>query len=245
VKKLEESLNQTTTFVDIIKKALEEAERAKASVSSVSEEAAKFISTASTTVTASADASADPLDNLEEDTPETCLRRQFVASLWRVAMMSLLDETDDKGPFPVRHGDLHSQNILVDETGHIIGVLDWDCAGTVPWETFAVPTFEVSGDFVDLGYGPRDERLAVHNAFNAALRDIHEGPTSPSGRTLADLHDSDAGHVASYLGYWMLCMVCDYDYTGRALHDIIGLPDDIELTFKKFANNRHQTDYLP
>lgn len=75
------------------------------------------------------------------------LKRRFVASLWRTAMMPLVDERDAGGPFPMRHGDLHSENILVDETGHIVGVLDWDCAATVPWEAFAVPTFEVSGHF--------------------------------------------------------------------------------------------------
>jgi len=177
------------------------------------------------------------LDALPSSDPTARLKRQFVASLWRAAVMPLLDDRDDKGPFPMRHGDLHNENILVDETGHIVGVLDWDCAGTVPWEAFAVPTFEVSGDFVDLGYGSRDERLAVHDAFNAALREAQDGgPIPPSGRTLADLHNSKAGHVAAYLAYWMFSLACDYDYTGRALHNLIGLPDDMDLAFQKFVN---------
>ncbi|KAF8064019.1 phosphotransferase enzyme family-domain-containing protein [Lyophyllum atratum] len=175
---------------------------------------------------------------LEGSDPTAQLKRQFVASLWRAAIMPLLDERDDKGPFPMRHGDLHNDNILVDATGHIVGVLDWDCAGTVPWEAFAVPTFEVSGDFVDLGYGSRDERLAVHDAFNAALREAQDAPIPPSGRTLAELHDSNAGHVAAYLAYWMFSMACDYDHTGRALHTIMGLPDDMDLAFQKFVNAR-------
>jgi len=54
------------------------------------------------------------------------LKRRFVASLWKRAMMPLVDERDASGPFPMRHGDLHSDNILVDKTGHIVGVLDWD-----------------------------------------------------------------------------------------------------------------------
>ena len=77
------------------------------------------------------------------------LKRRFIASLWKRAMMPLVDERDASGPFPMRHGDLHSDNILVDKTGHIVGVLDWDCAGTVPWEAFAVPTLEVSGHFTE------------------------------------------------------------------------------------------------
>ncbi|KAG5652057.1 hypothetical protein H0H81_006454 [Sphagnurus paluster] len=178
------------------------------------------------------------VDAPEGNDPTARQKRQFVASLWRAAIMPLLDERDDKGPFPMRHGDLHNENILVDESGHIVGVLDWDCAGTVPWEAFAVPTFEVSGDFVDLGYGSRDERLAVHNAFNAALREAQDAPIPPSGRTLAELHNSNAGHVAAYLAYWMFSMACDYDHTGRALHTIMGLPDDMDLAFQKYVDGR-------
>jgi hypothetical protein len=165
-------------------------------------------------------------------------KRQFVAALWRTAIMPLLDHRDDMGPFPMRHGDLHNDNILVDPTGHIVGVLDWDCAGTVPWEAFAVPTFEVSGDFVDLGRGPRDERLAVHDAFNRALVEAQGPSTLASGRTLAELHNSNAGHVGAYLAYWMFSMACDYEKTGRALHDIIGLPDDMDLAFQKFVRGK-------
>ncbi|GLB44217.1 putative phosphotransferase enzyme family protein [Lyophyllum shimeji] len=175
-------------------------------------------------------------NNNNTDPTAARLKRQFVASLWRAAIMPLLDDRDDRGPFPMRHGDLHNDNILVDVEGHIVGVLDWDCAGTVPWEAFAVPTFEVSGDFVDLGYGSRDERLAVHDAFNAALREAQDAPVPPSGRTLAELHNSNAGHVAAYLAYWMFSMACDYDHTGRALHTIMGLPDDMDLAFQKFVD---------
>jgi aminoglycoside phosphotransferase (APT) family kinase protein len=57
-------------------------------------------------------------------------------------MMTLVDELDDRGPFPMHHGDLHSENFLVDSTGHNVGVSDRDsdCAGTlaVPWEAFVV-----------------------------------------------------------------------------------------------------------
>lgn len=174
----------------------------------------------------------------ESSDPTARLKRQFVAALWRAAIMPLLDDRDDKGPFPMRHGDLHNENILVDSTGHIVGVLDWDCAGTVPWEAFAVPTFEVSGDFADLGGGSREERLAVHDLFNRALVEAQDKSTLPSGRTLADLHNSNAGHVGAYLAYWMFSMACDYDQTGRALHDIIGLPDDMDLAFQRFVAAR-------
>lgn len=209
------------------------------------------------------------------------LKRRFVASLWRTAMMPLVDERDDRGPFPMRHGDLHSENILVDSTGHIVGVLDWDCAGTVPWEAFAVPTFEVSGHFTEhiddssnssrgndnddniidynnnsttipdleiprssspastssLNSVPRQDRPTVHHAFNRELalaeREFINKPAS--GRTLAFLHDSDAGHVGAYLAYWMYSLACDYEQTGRALHRMVEGNGDIDKAFQRFV----------
>ena len=210
----------------------------------------------------------------DENESAAQLKRRFVASLWRTAMMPLVDERDDRGPFPMRHGDLHSENILVDSTGHIVGVLDWDCAGTVPWEAFAVPTFEVSGHFTEhmdnssnssRGYNnslgnntksaskseleipplsfssstvPRQDRPTVHHAFNRELalaekNDVINKPAS--GRTLAFLHDSDAGHVGAYLAYWMYSLVCDYGQTGRALHRIVERDGDIDQAFQRFV----------
>ena len=186
------------------------------------------------------------------------LKRRFVASLWRKAMMSLVDERDDRGPFPMRHGDLHSENILVDETGHIVGVLDWDCAGTVPWEAFAVPTFEVSGHITDLDDGScgehasardtasppeatnRQDRPVVHDAFNRELAAVEaqRAPVMvkpPSGRSLAALHDSDAGYVGAYLAYWMYSLSCDYDQTGRPLYRLLKSGDDIDSAFQAFV----------
>lgn len=196
-------------------------------------------------------------EGLEEEETDICdeipregaaqLKRRFVASLWRTAMMPLLDERDDSGPFPMRHGDLHSDNILVDSTGHIVGVLDWDCAATVPWEAFAVPTFEVSGHFSEPDQdsptseespSPRQERPVVHNAFNRALAaaEAQNDVSKPaSGRTLAALHDSDAGHVGAYLAYWMYSLACDYEQTGRALHRMLGSSDDIDQAFQKYV----------
>jgi len=189
------------------------------------------------------------------------LKRRFVASLWRKAMMPLVDERDDQGPFPMRHGDLHSDNILVDETGHIVGVLDWDCAGTVPWEAFAVPTFEVSGHFTDTDAAsissasseesmlstPSITRPTVHHVFNRELAEaesqVGDRVTKPaSGRSLAALHDSDAGHVGAYLAYWMYSLACDYDQTGRALHRMLGSNDDIDQAFQEYLREVGTSD---
>ncbi|KAF4611812.1 hypothetical protein D9613_003941 [Agrocybe pediades] len=196
------------------------------------------------------------------------LKRRFVASLWRKAMMPLVDERDALGPFPMRHGDLHSDNILVDETGHIVGVLDWDCAGTVPWEAFAVPTYEVSGHFnpdsdarsfyscystdslsSSVSSTPSVTRSIVHNAFNQELAAVESQDGAllvkpASGRSLAALHDSDAGHVGAYLAYWMYSLACDYDHTGRALHRLLGSEDDMDQEFQKWVTQLDAVDAL-
>jgi len=261
------------------------------------------------------------------------LKRRFVASLWRTAMMPLVDERDAGGPFPMRHGDLHSENVLVDKTGHIVGVLDWDCAATVPWEAFAVPTFEVSGHFGDsknesathdltamassltisdtaaqdveqtLVSGPNENetqsvvvsnsdldphsgtsaqllrrghkrnrsRPQVHEEFNKALTEVELESSAqspklsfaslppnlfghsseprqppPSGRSLAALHDSDAGYVGAYLAYWMYSLACDYEETGRVLHRLLvtrGLQNRSQISKESGIHRGKLTDW--
>ncbi|KAL3472326.1 hypothetical protein BJX99DRAFT_266161 [Aspergillus californicus] len=48
---------------------------------------------------------------------------------------------NDHGPFPLYHPDLYQSNIVVDESFHILGVIDWGGACTVPWEVVEPPLF--------------------------------------------------------------------------------------------------------
>ncbi|KAG6364134.1 hypothetical protein INS49_005732 [Diaporthe citri] len=43
----------------------------------------------------------------------------------------------DRGPFPLCRGDFGHNNIIVDDTDHIIGVTDRETAFAGPWEIFA------------------------------------------------------------------------------------------------------------
>lgn len=43
----------------------------------------------------------------------------------------------DRGPFPLCHGDFGHNNIIVDDSDHIIGINDWETAFAGPWEIFA------------------------------------------------------------------------------------------------------------
>lgn len=43
----------------------------------------------------------------------------------------------DRGPFPLCHGDFGHNNIIVDDTDHIIGVIEWETTFAEPWGIFA------------------------------------------------------------------------------------------------------------
>lgn len=175
------------------------------------------------------------------------LKKQFVAFMWRSAILPLVDIRDDHGPFPLHHGDLHVDNILVDSTGHIVGLLDWDCAATVPWEVFAVPGIDTSAFFVDVfgtGKSKTDIFPPRHAIFNCALKARQTSSPLPSGKSLAELHDSTAAHIGAYLALFMASMECDYRFVGRSLYSLLGWGGDIDEGFMRFLTT-HESGLLP
>lgn len=54
------------------------------------------------------------------------------------ALPFVVTEANLKGPFPLRHMDMHYKNIFVDDQYNITGIIDWTHAQTVPMELFAV-----------------------------------------------------------------------------------------------------------
>ncbi|KAG2005507.1 serine/threonine protein kinase [Coprinopsis cinerea AmutBmut pab1-1] len=109
------------------------------------------------------------------------LRRMFTAAIFPLALGPHVSSSNDRGPFPLRHGDLHSENILVDEeTGNIVGVIDWEGAGTVPWEVAGGLNWEVQGDGnAELtkcaSNAPSIRRPEIHAAFNRTLKQLEQG----------------------------------------------------------------------
>lgn len=45
------------------------------------------------------------------------------------------------GPFPLHHPDFHHSNVIIDDTYNILSIIDWEGAGTVPWEFVQFPMF--------------------------------------------------------------------------------------------------------
>lgn len=45
------------------------------------------------------------------------------------------------GPFPLHHPDFYHSNVIIDDAYNILSIIDWEGAGTVPWELVQFPMF--------------------------------------------------------------------------------------------------------
>ncbi|KAL1845332.1 hypothetical protein VTK73DRAFT_660 [Phialemonium thermophilum] len=95
------------------------------------------------------------------------------------------------GPFILDHADLHPANILVDSAWRIRGVLDWECAATVPRCVFAPPSFATGHDARVSGL-QRARQRAIHADFQAVLAE-----KAKAGTIYATLQDEWYGAAAS------------------------------------------------
>ncbi len=92
-----------------------------------------------------------------------------------------------RGPFPLRHGDLHYKNILVDDDFNITAVLDWESAMITPWESFAI-----YGDFMYTGATYHPGLIRLNKLFVEAIRKLEDGRGLGNRGTtsLSDIIDS-------------------------------------------------------
>ena len=67
------------------------------------------------------------IDDKQEPLSETQLCRRIVDDI----------EFAD-GPFPLTHVDFGLHNLLIDDDGVVVGVIDWSNARTLPWESFSI-----------------------------------------------------------------------------------------------------------
>jgi Phosphotransferase enzyme family len=67
-------------------------------------------------------------------TEADCGQQQSIAKgIYYCAVQRLMSATQP-GPFPLQHQDLHQQNVIVDQDYNILAVIDWELAGTCPYE---------------------------------------------------------------------------------------------------------------
>lgn len=90
-----------------------------------------------------------------------------------------------KGPFPIRHADLFPSNIIVTKTFHVLGVIDWEGACTMPWELVdaplsisTVPLLLNPPEHYDEAGQPRDQdearRWADERAYAVMVREAEK-----------------------------------------------------------------------
>src|ERR1700694_724600 len=77
----------------------------------------------------------------------------------------------DSGPFPLRHPDLNTANLLFDDEYNIVGLLDWTATQSAPWQTFVVPPNEFESSIF------RPQRLIYFDVFEEVERE--EDPNTP------------------------------------------------------------------
>ncbi|WQF83293.1 Putative aminoglycoside phosphotransferase, protein kinase-like domain superfamily [Colletotrichum destructivum] len=127
----------------------------------------------------------------------------------RIKAMASRRSRHNEGPSPLCHGDFLRSNIMVDKASfNVTGVIDWEDAGTVPWELVAFPEFlqamppsfdlpqHYSQDGQPLGQDARErwrERREYVEMFKSAERD-------GGGDDLLSAHlSSDRSQALAYL----------------------------------------------
>ncbi|KAG8946458.1 hypothetical protein FRC04_011634 [Tulasnella sp. 424] len=177
--------------------------------------------------------------------PQTRMRQQmlWVAWLYRSALLAAVDPRDNNGPFPLCHGDLHNENVHINEEGHQVSVVDWDSAFAAPVESFAVP-----GLFLCYAEPLQRKHLnkAAHGMFLQALVDQEaEGkavePAFPSGRSLSQLYSTFSSHLINYFAF----IRADYRWAGPGLYRaLFGDDADVDVGFERFRKSKFGREWL-
>ncbi|KAH7090024.1 hypothetical protein BKA62DRAFT_726617 [Auriculariales sp. MPI-PUGE-AT-0066] len=117
--------------------------------------------------------------------PENHLKAAFTVWLHRQLLISIANAEEGSSSFMFSHGDLRYANIMVDESGEIIGIIDWDLAGSVPKHNFAAQLRE----HVQILF-PYETRCGPHySIYHAAL--VEEEKTQPDHHHVQSLTVSE------------------------------------------------------
>jgi hypothetical protein len=139
--------------------------------------------------------------------------QEWEAAAWLLekSVTMMVTEGNIHGPFPLCHLDFHYNNVLVDKSYNITGLLDWSNAQTVPIERFAIIP-----EFVVPPAAPMENKQAIRrfrDMFVEALEKVHvekEGPLPVNDTKLSRLFASPRSD---------LVVRCTYSYPWRAIFD--------------------------
>ncbi|KZW02171.1 hypothetical protein EXIGLDRAFT_744652 [Exidia glandulosa HHB12029] len=134
--------------------------------------------------------------------------------LWLYSLfISTMSRSRELGPYRLCHRDLHDKNTLVDDSGRITGVLDWDFAACMPIEIFAADAHHFMRALV---VENNHDQAVWFDVYQHALRhaeDVRDArgrdaKTALHGHVLSDLHASVTVQLARSIsevlipGYW-------------------------------------------
>lgn len=153
--------------------------------------------------------------------------QRYVATEW-------LDDSLDKGPFVLMHGDLsfHAGNLLWDDDHNLIAVLDWERSYAVPLQHFVPPLWLVG--FYGVA-GLVRKRFAWNTEARRLRREVelHEKALGLEPRLSADWEKAESfPHVIMALSLLQPDTVAEAYWQFLSLH-ISGFAPDYEMSFEE------------
>ncbi|KAJ5093629.1 hypothetical protein N7456_009490 [Penicillium angulare] len=136
---------------------------------------------------------------------------ETAAWLLEKSLTSLVVEEHLYGPFPICHLDFHYNNIIVDDSFRIIGIIDWSHSQAVPIERFAMIP-----EFIPPPAAPESTKRAItgfRDLFIAELENIEIQKSKTSSASKFDLSRLFSSPRAE-----AVCR-CTYSYPWRAIFD--------------------------
>jgi len=172
------------------------------------------------------------------ESPLELERRLFVAYLARGALLDIGERERGTTSFSLAHGDLHADNTVVDQDGHILAVLDWDCSGPLPPSAFAIPD-------VSWGTLPSQRNLESRShrvsAFSHALSrlEAESDATVDVGSldSLSGRHRSAEATIAATLLSYLMSMDCDFMHGEDLCALLFGDDVTVEDMFTSVTNS--------
>ena len=124
-----------------------------------------------------------PLDEVREICGESFeeTAAQIANFPLRVEQLASKIAIRDQGPFPFFHADYGHHNIVVDDTYNVLGVIDWEHACSIPWESIyfpwtlsVVPAPMVPDNYDDDGIAKDCDTRAIIDAQKKYINAVQE-----------------------------------------------------------------------
>ena len=161
-------------------------------------------------------------------------RKLIAGSIYRRTAKALSSRFT-ASPFPLQHPDLNQQNIIIDDEGNVRGIIDWEGAKVVPFESYDIMSrllfkqwwqiwegMEWTDEFAWLAF----RRFEMEPEIVPKLSSIHQSPSGQVGRKLNPLAFLDfienVGELIAFL-FEHFGDLIDKIISGGLAQEILGL----------------------